>query len=483
MNKLSALLRLGFALALFVVAWLALSQTSTQAQGPLPANQPARGLIYDGLAVPRASAARGLYRIKLSPAIHKTLYTHGPDFSPLGWDVRKTRPRITTSKLTAAAAPTVVCDGDGVSGNRVQVMYVHAAGTPDNYSTDLASIQQWAADADADFANSAAQTGGYRHIRYVTDANCSPVVLDVQVSSTGTSNIGNTASELWAMGYNLTNRVYMLFVDAHVYCGIGAIANDDSPGPGNVSNLGPSYGRTDAGCWSGDIPAHELMHNLGGVQLSAPHSDGNWHCTDGMDDMCDHSGLALPTPYPCPDSANGSLFDCNHDDYFSTNPAPGSYLATHWNTANSVFLIGAVAPSPTATPTPLPTATPQPTATATSATGAGVNSLQTGKMAKGKFSPTDQFKLGSAVYVLSHVVDQSGGNLTGASVSMSLLTPAGKTWCAFSATSDSNGNALGSCKVGKNAPVGSWDAHAGAVSTGTSAAAMTSAADQSFTVQ
>jgi hypothetical protein len=52
----------------------------------------------------------------------------------------------------------------------------------------------------------------------------------------------------------------------------------------------------------------------------------------------------------CADTAHEYRFDCNHDDYFSTNPTAGSYLATHWNAANNSFLIGAQAiPVPTKT--------------------------------------------------------------------------------------------------------------------------------------
>jgi hypothetical protein len=71
--------------------------------------------------------------------------------------------------------------------------------------------------------------------------------------------------------------------------------------------------------------------------------------------------------------------DCGHDDYFSTNPKPGSYLDRNWNIADSEFLLRSDggddipdapgAPAPTtappatqpATPTPSKSATPTPT--------------------------------------------------------------------------------------------------------------------------
>ncbi len=91
------------------------------------------------------------------------------------------------------------------------------------------------------------------------------------------------------------------------------------------------------------------MHNIGGVQLSAPNTSGGFHCTDEYDVMCySDSPYFPPMEYVCTNPSRDRLFDCNHDDYFHTNPLPGSYLATKWNAANSVFLIDGADAVPTA---------------------------------------------------------------------------------------------------------------------------------------
>jgi hypothetical protein len=327
-------------LLLFVVLVLspfALISQNAQADRQLPANQPEMGMIYDGLEVARDGPCKGALRLKGGTTGHEHC-THGPEVAPASMNPKVTRPAASHSPqaASAAAAITVVCDGNGTAGQRVQVMYAHPAGTTDQFASYKTSIQQWAAEVEADFNTSAAQTGGNRHVRFVHDASCTPSVLDVTLSSSGASDYSTTVNELYALGYNHTDRKYMIFMDAHVYCGISDVNVDDQSGTRNVANSGPNYARIDAGCWSGVIAGHELMHTLGGVQLTAPHSDGNFHCTEGYDNMCDHSGHAVTTV--CTNTAGDSWFDCNHNDYFSTSPAAGSYLATHWNTANSQFL-------------------------------------------------------------------------------------------------------------------------------------------------
>jgi hypothetical protein len=421
--------------AILVLAPFAFVARGAEAQRDLPPNRPERGLVYDGLEVPRDGSCKGAFHVK-SGVKGRQDCSHGPDVAP----ATITALSAVASVMTAPAP--VTCDGDGTTGKRVQVIYAHPSTVADQYATYMTSFQQWAADADSDFNVSAQQTGGTRHVRYVTDPNCMPVVLDVTLSATGANDFGTTINELTAQGYNRTDRKYMLFVDAAVYCGISNVQYDDQAGSSNLSNSGPEYARIDSGCWSGVIAAHELMHTLGGVQLTAPHSDANWHCNDGYDDMCDHSGHAIT--YPCTNTAGDSWFDCNHDDYYSTNPAAGSYLATHWNTANNQFLINP------------------------NATTLTVNSLVTGLLSKtGSFNPTTTFSAGSTITARAHVVDQTGSSVSGASVTLSFKRPDGSVQCTVTATTDATGTAQASCATKKNAPKGSWSLNVGSVALST----------------
>lgn len=287
--------------------------------------------------------------------------THGEDPAPPGKNIRTdVKPVATTAAgdsepaaegKVAPGAPTFICDGDGVSGYRTQVVYVHASDRPNRYNTYKASFLQWAWEADQIYRASAQDTGGLRRIRFVQEAGCAPTVLNVTLSANGDDSLTNTINQLTEAGYSRSDRKYLIFADANVMCGVGTMMIDDRPGQENWNNYGPDYARIDAGCWSGDIAAHEHMHNMGGVQNSAPHASGGNHCTDEYDVMCysDAPNYPLVQVLCSTSSRNWNRFDCNYDDYFNVNPAGGSYLATRWNTANNRFLAsdnGSPAPPP-----------------------------------------------------------------------------------------------------------------------------------------
>jgi hypothetical protein len=190
--------------------------------------------------------------------------------------------------------------------------------------------------------NSAAATNGYRQVRFVHDGSCAPTVLDVAVTDAQLNSFNAMVSVLGARGYKRQDRIYLVFADttkANI-CGIATIWDDDQPGPQNWNNSGPSYARVDAGCWNESVVAHELAHTFGGVQLSAPNTTGGFHCTDENDILCYQDSYGSPPMRSvCSEDFFNKQLDCNHDDYFHTAPAAGSYLSRHWNAANSRFLI------------------------------------------------------------------------------------------------------------------------------------------------
>ena len=221
-------------------------------------------------------------------------------------------------------------------------MYAYVSGRPNRLPTFRTSMRTWATQVDAMFNNSALETGGTARLRWVT-SDCQLDVAAAEVSAGAETNFNTMLADLGALGYTRNDRKYLVWFDSDSrntsYCGLGTIWQDDSPGPMNASNQYVGYARVDYQCWD-FAESHEIMHTLGGVQLSAPHSTGGWHCTDENDQMCYPDGPGVTMTYPCSAAAASDIFDCGHDDYFDTSPVPGTYLAQHWNAARSDFIVG-----------------------------------------------------------------------------------------------------------------------------------------------
>ncbi|GIF39848.1 RICIN domain-containing protein [Actinoplanes xinjiangensis] len=382
----------------------------------LPTDAPEQGLVYSGLKLAASgSVCAGAY------LVFEETCTHGPDPAPDGLAVRRDVAPVTAgsdevtvvrretggvpgdaeiardlggSAITADApalvpdaAPgqadfilgpdDVACAGDGRTGKRVQLLYLHESASASRYGMFLNSFRTWAAGVDEIYDASAGETGGSRHIRYVTTPECRPDVAEVQLPDGSLRSFASTIDALRSLGYNRADRKYLMFADTKLYCGISTYVNDTRPIRGNRNNGGPSYSRVDAGCWSAAMAAHQLTHALGAVLSDSPNATGAGSCLDEYDLLCGKDRTGKPVKNVCP-KKNDNRLDCGHDDYFSTNPEPGSYLATHWNVALSEFLLrsdggddipdvpGAAVPDqgPSATP---PSARPSPAGPAASA--------------------------------------------------------------------------------------------------------------------
>ncbi|GAA1592365.1 RICIN domain-containing protein [Actinoplanes couchii] len=343
----------------------------------LPADAPEQGLVYSGLKLAASdSVCAGSYQV------FDENCTHGPDAAPAGLTVRRDVAPVTAggseakavrqesgtvpgdaeiardeggSAITADApalipdaAPgqadfilgpdDVACAGDGRTGKRVQLLYLHEAGSPSRYGKFLNSFRTWAAGVDAIYDASAGETGGSRHIRYVTTPECRADVVEVQLPGGSLRSFASTIDSLRGLGYNRADRKYLMFADTNLYCGISTYVNDTRAGRGNRNNGGPSYSRLDAGCWSTTVAARQLTRSLGAVLTDSPNSTGAGSCTDGFDLLCAEDRTGKPVQTVCP-KQNSIRLDCGHDDYFSTDPEKDSYLDKHWNVALSDFLL------------------------------------------------------------------------------------------------------------------------------------------------
>lgn len=258
----------------------------------------------------------------------------------------------------------------------VELYYAHFQGESDNFGLLAPDIQQQFLAVDRDYISYYAANwfGVSMHLIVQCDTMGEPQVHDITMSTRlGSANFSTIVSDMQAQGHCVASQGgacnapgpvhYWVFTDgnpvaAYGYAGQSTVVGDDSPGSGNAINSADAYSVNYGYCLNAapgtgacDPPydnqgpgsgpgifAHENGHALGAVQLSAPHSTGAWHCTDGTDVMCYNDGGPSASQYTSTDCGRGpngtSPFDCGFNDYFNPSPGPGTYLASHWDVAS-----------------------------------------------------------------------------------------------------------------------------------------------------
>jgi hypothetical protein len=255
---------------------------------------------------------------------------------------------------------------------RFKLVYAHPADRADRFAAWRDAIQANVALVQRFLA---AQSGGGKALRFDMGTGCGPQYVDVQVvhltgpRSLYVDNFSSLVNEVETrLGPASAPRDVVVFADTlngvgYDY-GLGENvlgSYGERPGADNVHNRGgfasvlftrDAQSAPGAGArgWWPEGMLHEITHNLGGVQWSAPHSTqpvgGNdpryGHCWQGADVMCylEDSGAAHAMRNDCPriGGAIPQVYDCGRDDYFNPAPAPGSYLTTHWNVYRNDFL-------------------------------------------------------------------------------------------------------------------------------------------------
>jgi hypothetical protein len=252
---------------------------------------------------------------------------------------------------------------DQTNAPRIKFVYAHAADMPNRLvdfnsadnTTNADRLQTGVWRLDDMYLEA---SGGTRQPRWdmASTADC-PTFLDIErVSLPRNADAYRSATGLELLKSDIRaavdpaagRRDIFVFADqlrktgtGLTILGIAEYDGDDRKGVVNSTQRGGkvvlTFSSEGFGIGSGTVAGtglHELTHALGAVAASAPHAGEGGHCTDGNDVMCAPGTPGL-TSEACP---GDSAFDCNRDDYFNPSPPAGSYLATHHNVYDSVFL-------------------------------------------------------------------------------------------------------------------------------------------------
>lgn len=195
-----------------------------------------------------------------------------------------------------------------------RVAYVHDVAKPSRHAANASKIGDAVEDANRVFQ----RAGVTLAVRCGDDGRVLVEELSLRIEGEGDRYAALHAAlpcegpYKWLVAYDGGNGTSL---------GSAAVQRDARPDPEvNLNNrpcgLAVVWGASGAGPY-----AHELVHSLGANLDGSPNSDGNGHVTDGGDVL-----------------NGGRTLDTGKDDYFNLDPAPGSYLDTHWNVARSSYI-------------------------------------------------------------------------------------------------------------------------------------------------
>ena len=380
--------------------YLVVQSGALQPDEVLLADQPERGLLYEGKKIKTKGPCAGEFDLtneedEKKDGKDKRRCGH-LDSTPPGLDIRERVKTVDQSLVDLAAhdeknkpaksddtsgyeQPTLIeattvgqwsldgvgardwpCLGDGKANARVQLIYVYPSGGTNRLSTLRSGFAAIARRMNNIFFTSGSESGNAHQIRYVTNngnPDCALLIAAEGIRGDQLSDSSNIRARLRERGYigtpelldldgdgtgdytTYVDRKYVVWVDNSSNCGLGERREDDSPGQNNKNNTSVTYAFIWKGCWNYGEP-HELMHMLGGVQSTAPRSTGHGHCIDERDVMCyDDDGTGpIYMRRVCTRDVDWQRLDCNHNDYYRGNDPASGYLSNHWNTANSQFL-------------------------------------------------------------------------------------------------------------------------------------------------
>lgn len=273
-----------------------------------------------------------------------------------------------------AAGMAPACHGNGVNGPRLQLVYMYVEGQPDRTAQMVPRIiNEFVPRMEAVFRETSKFQGreiGMRLHMPGCKLTVDTVMIDADRGEPGDpfEMSGNITARMQEAGYTSSDRKYVLWFDGgnQGACGVApaltaGVEQGYNPTPATSSNIGwqavlpetsitfrygtPVLGAGFPGmpeCWGrggtgATTELHELLHMIGAVGMSAPNNNGSdAHCLDDNDIMCQVGANGAQKFVRC--NTPIEQLDCGSDDYFNVRPAAGSYLSTHWNTANSRFL-------------------------------------------------------------------------------------------------------------------------------------------------